>query len=151
MKKATLIMIFVIYLVSIVLISFFGLKAKVYEEVIPVTQIECLNTSDDKTTVTENDGLKVIEVKFIGPGNIENLTGTILQLYWRVSPDNATNVDVQFIYNEELEREGAFTFVKRQGKDIGLIVFNEICQFAVTIESTDGTRVDSETIVIDVY
>ena len=39
MKKATLIIIGVIYIASIVLISVFGLKSVIYEEKIPVTHI----------------------------------------------------------------------------------------------------------------
>ena len=51
MKKSTLIMIAIVYIASIVLISLFGMKSVVYNEVIPVTKIECLNETDSKTEV----------------------------------------------------------------------------------------------------
>ena len=145
MKKATLLIIFVIYLGSIALISFFVLNAKVYEEVVPVTQIECLNTSDDKTTVTENDDVKLIKIKFDEPGNVDTLTGTMVQLLWKVSPDNATNKNVQFIYNEELEN---VTFVKDgDGNDLGLLVFSGKCYLDIQIMAVDGSRVKTNIVV----
>ena len=59
MKKSTLIIIGLIYIASIVVISVFGLKAVVYRPVIPVTKVECLNESDEFTTVSvNNEGLK---------------------------------------------------------------------------------------------
>ena len=106
MKKSTLIVIGIIYIASIVIISVFGLKAVVWDVVTPVTAIECLNETDDKCTVTEEDGKKFIKIKFDEPGKLENgvPTGTMLQLYWRVLPDNATNKEVRFVYNTELTR-----------------------------------------------
>ena len=145
MKKATLIIIFAIYLGSIVLISFFGLKAKVYEEVVPVTNIECLNVSDDKTTVIESDDIKIIKIKFDEPGNVDTLTGTMVQLLWKVSPDNATNKNIQFIYNEELEN---VTFVKdSSGNDLGLLVFTGKCYLELQIMAVDGSRVRTDVVV----
>ena len=142
MKKATLIIIFALYLGSIALISFLGMKAKVYEEIIPVTSIECLNETDSNTIVSENNGIKTIKIKFDGPGNVDTMTGTMVQLLWRVSPDNATNNGVQFIYNEELEN---VTFVKdSNGNDLGLILFTSKCYLKVQIVSTDGSRVSTE-------
>ena len=51
MKKSTLVVIAIIYVASIVIISLFGMKAVVYNEVIPVTQIECLNQTDSNSEV----------------------------------------------------------------------------------------------------
>ena len=42
MKKTTMIMIGIIYVASIVIISIFGLKSVVYNEVIPVTQASAI-------------------------------------------------------------------------------------------------------------
>ena len=43
MKKSTLIVIAIIYIASIVVISVFGLKMVIWDVVIPVKSIECLN------------------------------------------------------------------------------------------------------------
>ena len=150
MKKSTLIVIGIIYIASIVIISVFGLKAVVWDVVTPVTAIECLNETDDKCTVTEEDGKKFIKIKFDEPGKLENgvPTGTMLQLYWRVLPDNATNKEVRFVYNTELTRAN---FIKNNdGTELGLILFSGKIKLDLSIVSTDGTRV-VEDIVIWVY
>lgn len=146
MKKATLIIIFAIYLGSIALISFLGMNAKVYEEVVPVTKIECLNETDSNVVVTEKDGKKIIKTIFTEPGNVDTLTGTMVQLIWKVSPDNATNKNVQFIYKKELS--DMVTFVKDEnGNELGLLIFNEPGRIEIKIESTDGTRVSTTVVV----
>lgn len=151
MNKATVILIAVIYVASIVFISLFGMRAIVYIEVVPVTRVECINTTDEKVTVYESNGTKVLSLPFTTPGEINqygNAEGTYLQLYWRVYPDNASNKEVRFVYNTDLTR---FEFVKDgEGNDLGLILFNGPTTFSLSIMATDGTRV-SDTILIDVY
>ena len=140
MKKATVILIGIIYLASIVIISIFGLKAVIYDEVIPVTSIECLNETDEKTEVKlDVDGNKIIKIKYEEPGDPETLTGTMVQLSWRVLPDNATNKEVRFVYNTNLTR---VNFVKDEnGRELGLILFTGKVVLDVSIVSTDGTKV----------
>ena len=66
MKKSTLILIMIIYVASIVVINFFGLNVKVYNEVINVTSVECINETDEKANVVINDkGIKEIRIKTI--------------------------------------------------------------------------------------
>lgn len=143
MKKATLMIIGIIYIASIVLISIFGLKSVMYEEIIPVTHIECINETDEFSTVKTVNNKKRIELKYEEPGTIENgvPTGTILQLYFRVLPDNATNKEVRFVYNTDLTR---VTFVKNEktGKDTGLILFTGKCVLDVKIVATDGSKIE---------
>ena len=144
MKKSTLILIAIAYIASIVIISLFGMKAVIYNEVIPVTRIDCLNETDDKTTVTiANDGLKLITVKYDQPGDANDLTGTMIQLVWRVTPDNATKKSVKFVYNESRKN---MTFVKdKSGNDLGLILFSgKVPPTKIKIMATDGTRVYTE-------
>ena len=54
MKKSTFILILIIFIASIPIINFFGLNAKVYDEVVNVSAIECINTSDEYSTVSTN-------------------------------------------------------------------------------------------------
>ena len=151
MKKSTLLVIGIIYIASIVVISIFGLKTVVWKVVVPVTSIECLNVSDDHADVSEtDDGKKFIKIKYGEPGVIEDGVpkGTMLQLLWRVLPDNATEKKVRFVYNTELTR---VNFVKNDnGEELGLILFTGKVKLDLQIVSTDGTRV-IEDIVIWVY
>ena len=144
MKKSTLIMIAIVYIASIVVISIFGMKSVVYNEVIPVTKIECLNVTDDKTEVEYDGDTKVISVQYKKPGNAENLTGTMVQLSWRVLPDNASNKKVKFVYNQTTRAE----FVKDEaGNEVGLILFTGKVVLNIKIISTDGTQVFEEIVV----
>ena len=151
MKKSTLLVIGILYIASIVAISVFGLKTVIWDVVIPVKSIECLNQSDDHADVSlTDDGKKFIKIKYEEPGVIEDgiPKGTMLQLLWRVLPDNATNKEVRFVYNTNLTR---VNFVKNNdGKELGLILFTGKVKLDLQIVSTDGTRV-VEDIVIWVY
>ena len=126
--------------------SVFGMKAVVYNEVIPLTKIECLNETDERTTVKiGSDGIKRIIVNYDQPGDVNSLTGTMIQLLWRVTPDNSTRKNVRFVYDETLEN---LTFVKdSSGNDLGLILFTGKCYTNVKIMATDGSRVYTEVIV----
>lgn len=148
MNKATVILIAVIYVASIVCISLFGMRAMVFDERIPVTRVECINTTDERVTVTESNGTKVLNVRFTTVGILNeygNAEGTYLQLYWRVYPDNASDKNVRFVYDTSLTR---FEFVKdADGNDLGLILFNGPTLFTLQIMATDGTRVYDEIII----
>ncbi len=144
MKKSTLILIAIAYIASIVIISMFGMRAIIYNEVIPVTKVECLNQTDEKTKVTiGKDGIKTISVLYDQPGDPNTLTGTMIQLDWRVSPDNATKKGVTFIYDETQKN---ITFVKdKSGNDLGLILFSgPVAPTKIRIMATDGSRVYTE-------
>ena len=151
MKKSTLLVIGILYIASIVAISVFGLKTVIWDVVIPIKSIECLNKSDDHADVSlTDDGKKFIKIKYEEPGVIEDgiPKGTMVQLLWRVLPDNATNKEVRFVYNTGLTR---VNFVKNNdGKELGLILFTGKVKLDLQIVSTDGTRV-VEDIVIWVY
>lgn len=142
MKKITMILIGIIYIASIVIISIFGMKSVVYEELIPVSEIQCLNKSDDKTEVVESNNKKLIKVKYTTPGDAETLTGTMVQIVWRALPDNASNKNVKFVYNENLTR---VNFIENErGEKLGLVLFTGKVVLDVRIMSTDGTRVYEE-------
>ena len=149
MKKSTIILIAIVYIASIVVISVFGLKAKIFGEVIPVTAIECLNKTDRDAFVEKLDDITTINLQYKGPGSIENPNeGTMLQLVYRVLPDNATNKKVKFEYNESLTR---LQFVKDdKGNDLGLILFSGTGIFHVQIMATDGSQKVAD-VYINVY
>ncbi len=142
MKKSTLIIILVIYVASIVAINFFGLSVKVYDKIINVTSVECINKDEEGVVVKDKDYGKFITVNFVGEADKETLSGTKLQLKWHAYPDNATNKDVQFIYDKDNPR---FEFFKDElGRETGLILIYARTQFIVTIMSCDGTLKKTE-------
>ena len=52
MKKSVMIIIGIIYVASIVVINFFGMKVFVYNKTIDVEQIVCLNKTDEEKRIT---------------------------------------------------------------------------------------------------
>lgn len=119
MKKSVAILIGIIYIVSIVIVGFFGLKIKGYDTTTYVTEVAFVG--DDVSTM--DDGTKLIVIDYS-----EGLT---YQLQWKVSPDDATHPEVRFGYDEtttvgEVNQEGLITFYKK-----GVI--------SVFIHSTDGS------------
>ena len=137
MRKSTIIIIAIIYIASIVAISMFGLRAKIFKEVIPVTSVECVNTTDEKTIVEEMNGKTIINIKYDGPGDPVTLQGTMVQLYYRVLPDNASNKRVKYVYNDTLTRLQFVT--DENGNQLGLILFSGIGIFNIRIMATDGS------------
>ena len=85
MKKSVVILIAIIYISSVALVSFFGLQHKTFNEIIYVEKIEILN----ENYKLDQNGEKYITVRG------ENK----LQIDWRVYPDNATNKEVDFVYD----------------------------------------------------
>lgn len=142
-----MILIAIVYLVSIVFISIFGMKFVIFNSVIPVASIECLNNETDNILVVDGKK-KLIKVKFDQPADVNTLSGTMLQLEWRVLPDNASNKDVKFVYNTNLTR---VNFVKDEsGRELGLILFSGVVVLDVRIMSTDGSRIFTD-VTIWVY
>lgn len=142
MRKSTIIFIVVIYIASITVISLFGMKMSVYNEFIPVSSILCLNETEDGVEVLYNNNNTVLKTKFEQPYDKATQTGTMIQLYWRVEPDNATIKDVKFIYDKNNSR---VEFYKtEEGEYTGLVLFYKKTMIDVKIMSTDGRRVYKE-------
>jgi len=141
MKKSTVIFIAIIYLSSIAIISFFGMKIAVYNEIIPVTAIECINETDENVEVTYSDDKKILKVPFTEPANIEEISGTMIQIQFRVLPDNASEKEVKFVYSEN---ERVYFYKNENGEETGLVLFSGKANIRVTIMSTDGRRVMTE-------
>jgi len=142
MKKSTIMFIVVIYIASITVISLFGMKMSVYNEFIPVTSILCLNeTEDGVEVINDNDNL-ILKTKFETPYDKATQTGTMIQLYWRVEPDNASVKDVKFIYDENNSRVEFYQ--TEDGEYTGLVLFYKKSMIDVKIMSTDGRRVYKE-------
>lgn len=147
MKKSVMIIIGIIYVASIVVINFFGMKVFVYNKTIDVEQIVCLNKTDEEkgilvSTFESYNGETgtAITIKFDKPANKNLMTGTMLQLDLRVLPDNATKKELSFTSTASDEEVEFFT--DESGKQTGLILFyNSTSIFEVFVKSTDNSNV----------
>ncbi len=119
MKKSVAILIGIIYVVSIVVVGFFGLKIKGFDTTTYVTEVTFIGNELDEM----DDGTKFVEITY-------SETHTY-QLKWRVSPDDATHPEVSFGYDET-------TNVGEVSQD-GLVTFYRPGVISVYIHSTDGS------------
>ena len=142
MKKSIVIIIAFIYLFSIAILNFFGLSMQVYDEFIPVHSILCLNENENNILVDNTTNKTIIKTKFIKPYDKVAQTGTMIQIYWRVLPDNATIKSVKFIYDDNNPRVEFYR--TKEGEYTGLVLFNNKSMIDVKIMSTDGRRIYKE-------
>ena len=131
MKKSVLLLIGIIYIMSIAVVSFFGLKVQIVGETVYINKIECINEN-----VTTLNGEKYIIVDYYeDPDN--PLT---VQLEWRIFPDNATKKLVNFVYDED-------STVATVNK-LGTVIFNKKGVITVYITAADGASSIMETVKI---
>ena len=106
MKKSVVILIALIYIAAVALVSFFGLQFKVFEEIIDVEKIEITNEGQ-KYSESQGDYI-IVEPNEKGERRIK--------IDYRVYPDNATNQEVDFAYDESkiasIDEYGVVTFTK---------------------------------------
>ena len=124
MKKSVIVLIFLIYLASIVFINIFGMKILSHDEQVYATSIECIN-EDMKP---HSSG----EYKWVMLDYVEGLTYTIEH---RVYPENATNSKATYIYDTDnpslsINKNGVCTFSNITSSDV----------FTVTLKTSDGTN-----------
>ena len=131
MKKSVVVLIALIYILSIALVSFFGLQYKVFEEVIPVERIEILNEGLD---YHETWGNYVV----ISP---DKETGEWrYQIQYRVYPDEATDNKVKFTY----DTQNTVASVDENG----LVTFTGIGMVKVTLIPLDGSDTSATITII---
>ncbi|MBE6619516.1 MAG: hypothetical protein E7626_07045 [Ruminococcaceae bacterium] len=127
MKKSVVILILVIYLASVALVSFFGLQYKTFDEIIYTEKIEFLN--DDIKTMDDGSLYAVVKQ--------DESTGLwVYQIKYRVYPDNATNSEVEYIYDTQKPGVTVDTTT-------GVVTFEERGALKVTIKPKDGTDISA--------
>ena len=128
MKKSVVILIALIFIASVVTVSFFGLKFKTFDEIIYVSEIEILNDDvllDDEgkpyaVVRTDENGLRQYQIK------------------WRVHPDDATDDSVSFAYDTQngnltVDENGIVTFQKRGAVTVQIIANDGSAKTSITI------------------
>ena len=113
----------------------------VYNEFIPVSSILCLNESENNVEVM-HDKTIILKTKFDKPYDKLTQSGTMIQLYWRVEPDNASIKTVKFIYDENNTRVEFYKTADNE--NTGLVLFYNKTMIDVKIMSTDGRRIYKE-------
>ncbi len=128
MKKSVIILIALIFIASVVTVSFFGLKFKTFDEIVYVSEIEILN--DD--VLVNDEGTPYI---IVHPENGVRQ----YQIKWRVYPDNATDDSVSFAYDSQNENVTI--------DENGIVTFQTRGAVTVQIIANDGSAKTS----IDIY
>ena len=123
MKKSVVIIIAMIYGLSIIAVTLFGIKHKTFNEIIYVQQIEII----EENASFRQDGTKYIMLSDDENGKCE------YQLKWKVTPENPTNAAVTFNYDKQK------TYVTVD--ENGLVTFTDMGSITITITATDGTSV----------
>ena len=130
MKKSVIVLIALIYVASIALVSFFGLQFKVFEEVIPVERIEITNP-DQKYDPRMGD-YYVLHPNANGEWKY--------QIDYHVYPENASNVEVDFAYEEvpyaSVDEYGVVTFTKPN------------TSLKIRVIATDGSNAEDTILII---
>lgn len=129
MKKSVVIIIGLIYGLSIVAVTLFGLKHKSFNEIVYVSQVEIIEENARYTS----DGSKYITLSPDDEGNRQ------YQLVWVVTPDNATNGGVTFNYDKQKSHVTV--------DENGLVTFTAPGSVDITVTAADGTQ-QSDTIKI---
>ena len=135
MKKSVIILIGIVYVLSIFIVSFLGLKIDAFDQVVYVDRIEIINevdgdsckvNSENRVCVKEDHttGEKYFVVKYDPFAE-----ATVVSIDWRVYPDNATNKDVVLVYDEENPN---YTI---KGNTVA---FTNKCTMQLSVHSTDG-------------
>lgn len=142
MNKSTIIFIAIIYIASIAIINIFGMEMAIYNKDIAVSSILCINETDERIRVIENEGKsKVLYVEFTEPYDKDTAQGTYIQIQYRVLPDDASNKKITFVYDTTDSR---FEFDKHNnGEYNGLVYFYKPAFIDVKIMSTDGRKVQT--------
>ncbi|MBO5879977.1 MAG: hypothetical protein J6Q68_05440 [Clostridia bacterium] len=129
MKKSVVILIGVIYIASVVLVSFFGLEFKIFEPVIDVERIEITNPGQKYSDLWG-------EYIVIYPD--EN-GEWICKIDYQVYPANATTPKVEFGYDKQTS--GVYV------SEDGVVQFSKPAMIKIQVLATDGSGA-SDTITI---
>ncbi|MEG1706936.1 MAG: Ig-like domain-containing protein [Clostridia bacterium] len=124
MKKVVIISICLIFILSVVFVGFFGMEIAHYDETVYVTLIECVNS--DMLWLDDEHTEKYVVINYVG-----GVDSTVYQLDWKVYPEDATNRNVRFVYDEDTDIATV--------TQTGVVIFHKSGSITVTLKSADGT------------
>jgi hypothetical protein len=130
MKKSVVILIAIIYVAAIAVVSFFGLQFKVFNQIVPVSEI----VIDNKDLKTEGSVTPYAIVKLNENGIAH------YQIKCTVLPVEATDTGVNYAYDTQS------TIASIDEK--GLVTFTGAGYLEITIVPNDGSDVSAKLILI---
>ncbi len=136
MKKSVIILIFVVYVASVVIIGFYGVKMSSYNPTIYVSKIEILNPEVKQNS----EGKKYIILNFVEYDTTkEEDNPNRLTLDIKVLPENTSTKFqiVDFVYDEDNHDIQVFEALR-------LIIFKQPTAVTITLVSRDGTNIREE-------
>lgn len=138
MKKAVPLIILGIFIMSIAIVGFFGMKIMFAEESVYVKEIHFTNQG----IMEEEDGRKVLYLLY------EPVNGYYeYQLTWEVLDVDATNKNVRFIY--DTTQEGVEIICNENVN--GLVRFSKLMSITIQIVPDDGGGGKGDKISIILY
>ena len=123
MRKSVILVILIIYILSIVIVGFLGIKLKVYDENFYVEKITCTNT-EARPVSGKTDESRIILTY------TENLQ---YQLQFDVQPVNATNKNLSYT---SLNTNIATV------NELGVVTFLTYGSVRIMVSTTDGSRLN---------
>lgn len=132
MKKSVILIILGIYLLSIFVVGYFGMKVAVYDQKIYVDDIEIYDVQVDGKSleIKEMDGKIYVTVPYT-----ENLVVWILV---KISPDDATDRKYKFI----VEDNSSATV-----DNVGRLYFKKPSAITVTVKAADRNKISKSIII----
>ena len=137
MKKSVVVLIGIIYIASIALVSFYGLKYKVFQEEIYVERLELLN--DD----IKPAGGRLEGVDYYTTVSPDENGERRYQIKYRVFPDNATDQSVDFhlvpttsdgeVSGVSIDKNGVVIF---DGENVNSVIVQIIAKNASSDDAT---------------
>ena len=107
MKKSVIIIIAIVFVISVALVNFLGVKHKVFDEIIYVSEI---SFDDENIKIRESDGAKYIRLSPDENGDRK------YQIRYIIGPDEATNKGVRYAISSNcasVDENGLVTFTKK--------------------------------------
>lgn len=145
MKKSVVLVILAVYIVSVCIVGFFGIKIKQYYETVNVESIRITSVTDEQGNILEI-GKTADEVSSVTIEAKKNTTVTF-KVYYEVNPANATDPSVLLNYNNT---DPTITVTKSPGEQAVIVTFeikSTTKSLGLTIQNNVNTSI-SDTIIL---
>lgn len=130
MRKSVLFLLGVLYLVSVVVVTFFGIQARMDQFKVYITSLEITN----KEIVYNKKGDKCVVL------NLKPNEGTVS--FWietKIEPSNASNTELEYkiVNGNGMPVSEDFVIVSDKGE----VVFKQACFIHLQVNTTDGSGI----------
>ena len=153
MRKSVILTIFVVYIVAIVTVGFYGAKRRVYDEIKHVESITCALVADDIYNISTKDSKKEKYRKLYeatGSDHIDYVVnrpfeeGLVIPLRFDAQPGNATDKTLKLTCDE---KPASYKFTDN-GDGSGTFVFNKTATVILKVKPEDKAVSGVEFVVL---